>query len=339
MKNNIALIIQGPIDSYGLHGASWGFGKTDAPAKNFVRVNCAENINNLIIRSKDLFSKIIISTWENEDCSSLNSTESKVSILKMRDPGGVKRSSVKNQKVSPELTLNNQTRQFQGLLGALSQLQEPSIQHVIKVRTDQDLDILRLFEEFNRSIQINDSGFFIPYFHKVVPWAIPDFFIGGKLKEMIELARMMVSPFIFSENVHRDLFFKGILTNSPSRILSNFDEMFLLNDRLNSGSLEAVLHGLTMWNVGSKELFYSISWRGVQMSQKDFVTFKTPTRKEISKLFIKNERSDTELMLKSIGIPNLTGLILSTSLLRFRRFLTYSRRIMRRLFKRIHGLK
>jgi hypothetical protein len=95
-----------------------------------------------------------------------------------------------------------------------------------------------------------------------VPWAIPDFYMAGATQKILELSRLMQSNFEFHENVHRDLFFKGVLVQSPSSLECILRFVQRKSDYLEPREIPVMLNLQSFWGIGSEELFSTLTWRG-----------------------------------------------------------------------------
>jgi hypothetical protein len=146
------------------------------------------------------------------------------------------------------------------------------LDHAIKIRTDQTLDLKLLFNDYSFFLERSNKKFLIPFLTDDEPWSIPDFYIGGKISDFNDLALLMINEkFQFHKNVHRDLFFKGAFINSEFFNENYLSDFFVFRDFQNK-NLSKILNVSRdrIWSPASKELYNSVIWRGepIIVSQK-----------------------------------------------------------------------
>lgn len=282
--------------SFGLTGESWGKGKTRVANNNFAMFDSSETVARTIDQGANLFSHIVLSTWIGEDKDLSKLEKNNTSVVLLDDPGGDPGKTSESSKDVLDTRLNNKRRQFRGLEGALETFSEGDFEYVIKIRTDQELNLEMLALEFHNWINLGQSGFFIPYYHREVPWAIPDFYFGSDFSSMTKLSSLMQSKFEFSLNIHRDMFFKGILAFDPSLIFDNSSSWFPYDDLAISKDL--INRGLQYWHAGSIELLSTTKWRGKEIGSKKFTSSLIPD----TKTWITNTQArDMKLLFKSLS--------------------------------------
>lgn len=262
--NSFGLIIQGPISSTGIAGSKFGRGKYSQDINSLVQMDCTENILTLASEGVKCFDSVILSTWDTESSVKLEIRLPKaVKLLKLQDPGG-REGKYKGKNLSESVFYsNNKVRQFYGIEKATQLMISKGIEFTVKIRTDQCLDLRLLYSEL--ASYYNDwyvKGFFVPYLLKSVPWAIPDFFIGGESRKLLELSELMQAQFEFHGNVHRDMFFKGSLLWNPGLTLDCMSLLHRREDKINAREARLVSSLLPYWLLGSSQLFDSLRWRG-----------------------------------------------------------------------------
>jgi hypothetical protein len=188
----IALVVQGPIISYGLSGNTVGHGKTRVDESRFVAHSCETDILKTLESALSLFDEVVLSTWEEQNTEFLSALQPKIRIIKSKDPGTLIPNYRKQIKDKPFVNEINTLRQFTSTLNGLLSLNDVDISYAIKIRTDQLLDLKLLKEALFKLIESNRT-YLTPYFSKTTPFAIPDFFLAGKLSELISLCRLMQS--------------------------------------------------------------------------------------------------------------------------------------------------
>lgn len=257
---SIGLVIQGPIVSHGLTGATVGFGKTRIKKERIVEFNCQENIIDMAIAARQYFDMVVVSTWKDLDYSyKAQLHEFSVEYTESQDPLDGKKSPKKGD-ISFQ---DNQTRQFLSTLQGLKKLDIAGVDFAVKIRTDQAIDLKELRACFERFIK-SKNEFFIPFLRTDIPTIIPDFYLGASVTNLQTLCHMLISPhYRFHRNVHRDIFWKAmLLAKEPSSQINPFQVVFGGNgydewvEEFMQRNLKSVFYP------GSKELFSSLIWRG-----------------------------------------------------------------------------
>jgi hypothetical protein len=267
LNQNLGLVIQGPLLSRGINGRDFVSGKSSVSSEDITNYNCLRNIESCLKDASDKFEKVIISTWASEKPHLLEELQSlqdkNIEILVVEDPGSRVGKYSSRQKEIGNFHANNKIRQFRGKEEALKILSEDKIGLSLMVRSDQKIDMQVLVSQFKTLFGSKKSnGFFVPYFLKNVPWAIPDFYMGGDTIELLKLSRLMQSDFEFHNNVHRDLFFKGVLAKSPTHLDQVLRFVNRKNDIVTNDEVELLRQMQTFWLAGSEDLFSSLIWRG-----------------------------------------------------------------------------
>ena len=258
---NIGLIIQGPVISGGFTGLTHGSGRTRANKNSLIKFDSASSINLNISIAKEYFNEIVVSTWDNQDTQGI---QGNCKIIKSMDPTPNPPETRKPIDDFPDFNKINKVRQFYSVHQGLNYLEKLGIEHAIKIRTDQTLNIERLFNDYSDFCQAKDKKFMVPFLTDDEPWSIPDFYIGGKVSDFKELALLMIDKKLqFHTNVHRDLFFKAAFLNRKL-----FEEIFL-SDYFILRDIETIklsnIREISLnkiWSPASKELYESVVWRG-----------------------------------------------------------------------------
>ena len=133
MKNEkkITLIIQGPLISSGMSGS----GKIE-------KYNCYENVKKIIDRHQLEVNHFILSTWDDQD---FIYDHPKLHLVKSKNPG--LQSTLSSRRLTSDFL------QSYGVYNALLFCKENLEQdYVIKVRTDQYIDVNKLIIIYFRNI-------------------------------------------------------------------------------------------------------------------------------------------------------------------------------------------
>lgn len=264
----IGLIIQGPIISGGLTGKTQGNGRTRVNASQLVNFNCQDTININIRCATNLFDSVVVATWEHEK---IVMEDKSVTVLFLKDPTPQPPISRRPIPGFTDFNKLNNVRQFFSVWSGANYLNGLGIEYVVKIRSDQLINVKMLFQEFNFFISKVKKPFFVPFLYNTNRWMIPDFFIGGSTDDILQIStEMMNLKKQFHPNVHRDLFFKAVLHYGTCLNLSLFPNAFIDEDKENIIMEQFVEHAFnTIWHPGSEELYSSIVWRGESI-KKDF---------------------------------------------------------------------
>ena len=151
----VALIIQGPLISNGITGADNFLKK--AQINSHIDFDCRPNIRRLIVMYEDLFSAIVVSTWD--DDTSFEHQSAHVLRIPPLD----------TRQANSDLNLGNILRQFTLIRAGLDCVPRTT-DYVLKIRTDQFLRLDILVRHIKGQA---DSG----------KWFTPDFYLDGKFHD------------------------------------------------------------------------------------------------------------------------------------------------------------
>ncbi len=255
----IALIIQGPINSIGRTGKSFYIPGPQLTSKHIINYNCEENISRIIGNYKEIFDQIILSTWDDEDI--YNNFEgiqtiklSKNKVPKVKDWAG-------NQ--NKYISKNNMYYQFYSIKEGCKLIND-DITHILKIRTDQYLD-LKIIENYFK-IDYQKNNLVIPFLKKNTG-KIPDFYIGADKNTFNFFINSMFYqdknvPLIFQNSVHLQISLKlGYLLYKDeipidlkyytSRYINSLEQSLLLSI-INNRMIRAF----------PIEIYKNLEWRG-----------------------------------------------------------------------------
>lgn len=257
---SIGLVIQGPLLSTGLSGETAGHGKTRVKSERFVEYNCVSNVSNQIEKASEIFDYIVLSTWKGSNkVIELKDKFPLVDVLELEDPLGGKTSPKKGGTTFKD----SQARQFFSTLEGLNLLESKGCDYALKIRTDQFMDMKELIKSFNRFMSSNRM-FFVPYLRGDIPTIIPDFYMGGRTKDLQCLSDLLCSQtFRFHRNVHRDIFWKSMLLQKE--VISKLNPFHLIFEGHNFSLDAAIIVKDNLESVfypSSRQLYNTLIWRG-----------------------------------------------------------------------------
>ena len=201
----IGLIIQGPIVSIGRSGKSYHTPGPQVKSKHITKYNCKENIIRIIDNYREIFDQIILSTWDDE---TISCDLEGVQIIKMSKNKVPKVDDWKGNQ-NKYIKKNNMYFQFYSLKEACKLIMD-DITHIIKIRTDQYLDLKKIEDFFKNDYQ--ENTLVVPHLFKD-NGKTPDFYIGANKKTFIFFVNSMFYknkkvPLIFHNSVHYQICLK-----------------------------------------------------------------------------------------------------------------------------------
>ena len=182
------LIIQGPLLSIG-RGVSSYKKKAETNENEIISHQCDETIISNIENYGNLFERIIISTWKDEKISKKLSeyikSKNNVEIYQFSKSDVPELPKLKvpsswSKEMSSIMNVNNNLNQYTGCKLGLVKLE--NVDFVIRVRTDQEINIQKL-KEF---ILENPKKIVVPgIFFENYMYQIADFYFGGSYKNIL----------------------------------------------------------------------------------------------------------------------------------------------------------
>jgi hypothetical protein len=266
-KPNYSLLIQGPILSKGRTGKT--FFNNELNKNSIVDYYCEDNIFKLISEFGYLFSKIRIITWDNEQINeSRFSNFGNCSVLKLKNitPNLV----IDNKKLPTDF--NNKYKQFYSLSKGLESIKDDNSEYIIKVRTDQYLDISGLIQEHQKAISNNlneKNKIFVPYIN-VSNYLPSDFyFVATKTIFTNFVDAMMWGNYTeFNSSVHIDMSLKYTYIHFREEIKIHPRTFFLNSFNKNPNKDKIILCNFlttNIYSIFSSNIIDTVIWRGDKM--------------------------------------------------------------------------
>ncbi|TDR57245.1 hypothetical protein DFP85_10160 [Halomonas ventosae] len=256
MKNKYGLVIQGPLRSLGRSGSTANIALSNLDSEDVVNFFCIPTVVNYFEKFNNL-EKIVCVVWDDED---------KKDVELLQNIVGHENIKVIKDRTKPVLTSggvvpgNNKYRQFYSTLKGLEFLKKEGVSHIIKVRSDQSLDINKLIEDFETVQKIRKDTVMVPRVVKNKADHLADFYFVSE----IELFELLLKDFLENKeifhHVHTDLFYCWAKRFLGQPYLPYF---FSKTDLFKEYVLKA-------WNFGfcpaSKKVYSSIVWRGENLA-------------------------------------------------------------------------
>jgi|CXWL01.1.fsa_nt_gi hypothetical protein len=199
----IGLIIQGPLVSVGKDGRRAHIQKTTLGEAGFIQYDCRENITRVIRDFCDLFEVVVISTWDSE--REARDVWEGAAVVSLPDPGEIQREVY-------TVRSRNKYRQFIGIRHGLIELQKlASVDYVVRIRTDQYLDLRALVASLQESVREHgeDSRLYVP-FTRPDDFFVHDIYLAASVQTMRDFldATIAFDCYEFISCVHRDMILK-----------------------------------------------------------------------------------------------------------------------------------
>lgn len=249
-KLKIGVVIQGPILSIGVTGENSELVKFDSSDTVVVQYTAAQSLD----------CEVVVVTWNGEDTSKLIGIP-ETDILKLEDFKHSFRNNFKNQYFSGK----NKFRQFYSTLNGVKVLGDRGCNFIVKVRTDQFLDLQSLISYIETFPNIMDqTSIFVPFLQPLLPNYVEDFYFCGTKKSMSVFCENFISSKELYQNVHRDIFYKWIkLRNDNLKSLRFLPQLYPRTRSLTKKQLFLILYSWRNdFRVLPEAVYRSIVWRG-----------------------------------------------------------------------------
>lgn len=230
--------------------------------QKFVKHDCVDSILKTV---RDCPKEVVtvVSTWSDESASKL-----RVLTEALGD-----RVVISDQPSQPEENgkpITNDYRQFWSTLQGVNMIFK-ECDFVLKIRTDQVIDIDKLIHEFNWLVENKPDAFFIPNFKTDSPFWLGDFYFGaekGLMRETLQLLCANDGRLLKEKGgVHRN-FYRAF---AKARLGQN---RVPLNRTLFFQPKEYLLGVWPGLVISSEELFSTIIWRGEKIELGTSSTYK-----------------------------------------------------------------
>lgn len=195
------LVIQGPLESIGRSGASAYKTLSDFYAKENLPFDCSDYIKKYVQNYPKL--KIVFATWESDKLPKFRRImESNLNfkLISFTD-------SLDNISLHGTHFPNNKYRQMFLTLQGAEYLSQIGIKYIIKVRSDQLMDIEDLILDFKKAKSLRSFQVMIPFGFPNLPDYIEDFFFVSTAEHTIHVAKKYMESKELFESAHNDYFY------------------------------------------------------------------------------------------------------------------------------------
>ena len=248
---SINLIIQGPIYSPGVNGEG-----------EKVEYTCVKNINKVLEEYGNLFKNVVLVTWKSEDISGIKKHKN-FHIIQVEDI----EEDFKNVLITEKVK-----RQLLSTWAGLNYLLTDRIKNtdlVVKLRTDQSLDLNLLLNESEILLEKGNDKIIVPCMDKNTRIYPADFYFVGSAKRMEKfLSQQLYSIFVFT-NAHDSMV--SNYHHNKNKMVSEFRKLvnlILWNER----KMENQIYN--NFNLFSKKLLTTCCWRGEYLKMENIQEYR-----------------------------------------------------------------
>lgn len=251
-EHRAGIVIQGPLVSTGRTGRTGRVGFRDVTRDDIASHDCVPLIARLFERYGARHDMVCV-VWESDP-------EDRKQALRGALPPEAVHVITDDTRALPEkgpvIPLNNKYRQIRSSLAGFDILAARGCTRLGKIRSDQEIDIDRLVEDYR--VVAQDRALLVPRFMPHRPDFVPDFYFMGEAGLMQRLFQAYLDKPELFESVHLDLFYHwgAELIGAPRW------PIWLRESRLYSDFIRNVWTQLTP---ASRDLYEGLVWRGEPM--------------------------------------------------------------------------
>jgi len=250
LKFNPGIVIQGPLISKGRTGKTAEATLESAKLSDIVCFDCSEVVGGYLELNNKF--EVIFSTWEGESeelQKKIVDKYGKKSILLNRDD------TKSIQSLSVILPANNKYRQFKSTLAGVEFLHKQGCTHIIKVRSDMKIPVLKLWNNFLFASKRREINIMVPWMYQNRPDFFHDIYFVSEIENMLEFLKLYMNEEEIYESVHLDLFYR----------FASFLGMWTYSKSIHGTKIINYIY-TRMWNKylcpASREIFIEAEWRG-----------------------------------------------------------------------------
>jgi hypothetical protein len=293
--SDIGVVIQGPIQSVGRVLTDLKFRPYNSTAD--VKIMLQSIIN--------LGSKPIVVTWQDQNIDEFSFNE-KENIKKIPFPRVTIWKSLMN-----DWNKNSKYRQYYSTLIGTLELKNRGCKYVIKLRTDNLVDIHQLIS-FVLSLDPVDAKkyFYSPLINLDKPHMFFDFYSFSTTSKMEEFCNVMLYEKERTTNIHFDVFYRWTKHELKSKYsLSDINLIYPKYPFFTQAQLRLIREGLKeVFRPLPKEIWTSLYWRGEELGAKglkDQYRFAdTPAESILSNFDDMNYKKSDKSSVNYLSIPS-----------------------------------
>lgn len=249
LLSEIGVVIQGPIQSFGRT-------LTDLNPRAY---DATGDIKSTFKEIENLGAGAVVITWSKQDISSFSELEKK----KIVQIGFPKKNILR--VLRNDWNGNSKYRQYYSTLRGLQELKKNGYKYILKLRTDNLVDVRSLFEFLeNLDASVANSYMFTPLINLDKPHMFYDFYAFGSLVKMEEFCNVILYQKERTTNVHFDVFFRWSKYVTGSKFtLRDINLIYPKYPTYTKNQLEFMRNSLAMvFRPLPKNIWTSLYWRG-----------------------------------------------------------------------------
>jgi hypothetical protein len=252
--SEIGIVIQGPIQSYGRT-------LTDLSHRSY---DCTYDVKKMVRESIEFGATPIVSTWSDQNLESFSEND-KNYISQISFPQAPSPSSFFN-----DWNKNSKYRQYYSTLMGLQKLKKSNCKYVVKVRTDNNVDVRSLLHFVTR---LNESEaerlIYTPLINLDKPHMFYDFYSFSSVAKLEEFCNLMLYEKEITTNIHFDVFYRWTKHVMNSKFtLRDLLLVYPNYPRFTSSQLKLIRFGLSdAFRPLPKEIWTKLYWRGEQLQE------------------------------------------------------------------------
>jgi hypothetical protein len=253
--SEIGVVIQGPIQSAGRV-------LTDLTSREH---DSTRDIKAMLRDIRDIGSSPVVVTWQEQNIEGF-SIEEKENIKQITFPKGTFWNSLRN-----DWNRNSKYRQYYSTLAGLLELKNRGCKYVIKLRTDNLVDIQEFIAFILKLDPINaEKYFYSPLINLDKPHMFYDFYAFASISKMEEFCNVMLYQKERTSNIHFDVFYRWTKHEIGSKLsLADVGLIYPIYPFFNHAQLRLIREGLScVFRPLPREIWTSLYWRGEQLGSQ-----------------------------------------------------------------------
>jgi hypothetical protein len=249
--SDIGVVIQGPIQSVGRT-------LTDLKSRAY---DCTADVKTMLEEIKSLGSLPLVVTWHDQNIGNFSFDE-RGYIKKIPFPGVAIWKSLKN-----DWNNNSKYRQYYSTLIGSLELRNSGCKYVVKIRTDNLVDISQLIRFILTLDPLKaEKYFYTPLINLDRPHMFYDFYFFASISKVEEFCNVILYEKERTTNIHYDVFYRWTKHELNSKF--SFSDIKLIYPKYpfyTTAQLRLIRKGLEeVYRPLPQEIWKSLYWRGEQ---------------------------------------------------------------------------
>lgn len=288
----VGVVIQGPLMSRGRTGKTASVPFNRVSTEHIQTFDCVDLVAEQFLQFESQL-EIVCVTWRSESAELLGE-------LSRRIPGRILAIDDTTTALPAKGTVvpgNNKYRQILSTLRGVQWLRQRDCDLVLKVRTDQSVDLLKLSNLLKADATDPAWSLLVPWFNEARPWELGDFFFGGRVCDLEGLLTSYLQLPELASSIHEDLFLRWGAEIGGGRVPPVHQ---LVDTRFYSRWVQRVW---TKLSVSHRSILESMMWRGEPFDptetmrfRGELVGFRTPGRHDFDHANLSSMRTASKFL-------------------------------------------